>query len=41
METNFVARDPLLEVKKILEVMEFDITKIHFDTEDRKNKCAL
>ncbi|MFY9873540.1 MAG: hypothetical protein WAK17_27855 [Candidatus Nitrosopolaris sp.] len=38
METNFLAIDPLLEVKRILEFMEFDINKIHFDTEDRKNK---
>jgi Zn-dependent M32 family carboxypeptidase len=38
METNYLAIDPLFEVKKILELMEFDITKIHFDTEDRKNK---
>jgi hypothetical protein len=38
METNFLAIDPLFEVKKILEFMQFDITKIHFDTEDRKNK---
>ena len=37
METNFLAIDPLLEVKRILEFMEFDINKIHFDTEDRKN----
>jgi hypothetical protein len=38
METNFLAIDPLFEVKKILEFMEFDMTKIHFDSEDRKNK---
>jgi Zn-dependent M32 family carboxypeptidase len=30
--------DPLLEVKKILRTMEFDLGNIHFDTEDRKNK---
>jgi len=38
METNFLAVNPLLEVKRILEFMEFDINKIHFDTDDRKNK---
>jgi oligoendopeptidase F len=38
METNFLAIDPLFEVRKILEFMEFDIAKIYFDTEDRKNK---
>ena len=38
MERNFLAIDPLQEVKRILEFMEFHINKIHFDTEDRKNK---
>jgi Peptidase family M3 len=38
MEANFLAVNPLLEVKRILEFMEFDINKIHFDTDDRKNK---
>jgi hypothetical protein len=38
MDTNFLSIDPLIEVRKLLGRMEFDISKIHFDTEDRKNK---
>ena len=30
--------NPLFEVKKILRVMEFDLSSVHFDIEDRKNK---
>ena len=41
MERNFLAIDPLQEVKRILEFMEFDINKIRFDTEDRKNKLPV
>ena len=41
METNFLAIDPLLEVKRILDFMEFDINKIHFDNDDRQNKYPL
>jgi hypothetical protein len=37
-DSNFLTIEPLLEVKRILEFMEFDINKIHFDAEDRKNK---
>jgi hypothetical protein len=37
-DSNFLTIEPLLEVKRILEFMEFDINRIHFDTEDRKNK---
>jgi hypothetical protein len=33
-----LAVDPLFEVKKILRAMEFDLSNIHFDIEDRKNK---
>jgi hypothetical protein len=38
MDSNFLAIDPLSEVKKILLNMEFDLSSIHFDIEDRKNK---
>jgi hypothetical protein len=37
-DSNFLTIEPLLEVKRILEFMEFNINRIHFDTEDRKNK---
>jgi hypothetical protein len=37
-DSNFLIIEPLLEVKRILEFMEFDINRIHFDAEDRKNK---
>ena len=33
-----LAVDPLFEVKKILRAMGFDLSNIHFDIEDRKNK---
>ena len=38
IDSNFLAIDPLSEVKKILANMEFDLSSIHFDTQDRKNK---
>src|ERR671930_503083 len=38
INSNFLAIDPLNEVKKILANMEFDLSSIHFDTQDRKNK---
>lgn len=37
-DSNFLALDPLIEVKKLLVKMEFDLTRIHFGTEDRRNK---
>jgi oligoendopeptidase F len=38
IDSNFLAIDPISEVKKILVNMEFDLSSINFDTEDRKNK---
>ncbi len=38
IENNFYSIDPIIEVKRILEAMDFDLSKIHFDTENRKNK---
>ena len=38
VDSNFLAVDPLIEVKRILRTMEFDLHRIHFDTEDRRNK---
>ena len=38
IESNFLTIDPLGEVKKILTNMEFDLSRIHFDTQDRKDK---
>jgi hypothetical protein len=38
IDSRFLDIDPLSEVKKILVNMEFDLSSIHFDTEDRKNK---
>jgi oligoendopeptidase F len=38
IDSNFLDIDPISEVKKILVNMEFDLSNIHFDTEDRKNK---
>ncbi|MGN6708406.1 MAG: M3 family metallopeptidase [Candidatus Nitrosocosmicus sp.] len=38
IDNNFVKVDPLGEVKKILKNMDFDLSRIYFDTEDRKNK---
>ncbi|MGD1838682.1 MAG: M3 family metallopeptidase [Nitrososphaeraceae archaeon] len=37
-EKNFVFIDPLNEIKKIFESLEFNFSKIHFDTNNRKNK---
>jgi hypothetical protein len=38
IDSRFLDIDSLNEVKKILVNMEFDLSSIHFDTEDRKNK---
>jgi hypothetical protein len=38
MEKNFSGIDPLLEVKKTLELIQFDLSKINFDVDNRKNK---
>jgi hypothetical protein len=38
MDSNFLNLEPLVEVKKMLTNMEFDLSKVHFDTEDRKDK---
>ena len=38
MEKNFLRIDPLLQVKKTLEVLQFDLSKINFDVDNRKNK---
>jgi oligoendopeptidase F len=38
IESNFLTIEPLGEVKKILTNMEFDLSSIHFDTQDRKDK---
>jgi peptidase M3-like protein len=38
IDSNFLAVDPLIEVKKLLVKMEFDLTRIHYDTEERRNK---
>jgi oligoendopeptidase F len=38
IESNFLTIEPLGEVKKILMNMEFDLSSIHFDTQDRKDK---
>ncbi|MFY9870696.1 MAG: hypothetical protein WAK17_13340 [Candidatus Nitrosopolaris sp.] len=38
MAISLLSIDRLVEVKKLLEYMEFDTNKIHFDTENRKNK---
>lgn len=38
MEKHFSGIDPLLEVKKTLELMQFDLSKINFDVDNRKNK---
>ena len=35
---NLSSIDPPIEVKRLLKTMEFDLSRIHFDTEDRKNK---
>src|SRR5918912_183105 len=38
IENNFSAIDPVVEVQRILAAMEFDLSRIHFDTEDRRSK---
>jgi hypothetical protein len=38
IENSFYSIDPIIEVKRILEAMDFDLSKIHFDTENRMNK---
>jgi Peptidase family M3 len=38
IDGNFSSIDPVIEVQKTLTAMEFDLSKIHFDTEDRRNK---
>jgi oligoendopeptidase F len=38
IDSNFLAIDPLGEVKNVLTNMEFDLSRIHFDTENRKDK---
>ncbi len=38
IERNFSSIDPVNEAKKTLTNMDFDLSKIHFDTQDRKNK---
>jgi hypothetical protein len=38
IDNNFSSINPINEVMKVLIAMDFDLNKIHFDTEDRKNK---
>ena len=38
MEKHFSGVDPLVEVKKTLELIQFDLSKINFDVDNRKNK---
>jgi Peptidase family M3 len=38
IEDNFSSIDPVVEVQKTLAAMEFDLSSIHFDTEDRRSK---
>lgn len=38
MEKHFSEVDPLVEVKKTLELIQFDLSKINFDVDNRKNK---
>jgi len=38
IENNFLSIDPISEARKTLEIMEFDLSKIYFDTENRKDK---
>ena len=38
IDSNFSSINPLIEAKKILRLIEFNLSKIHFDVEDRKNK---
>ncbi|MFL6370247.1 MAG: hypothetical protein ACJ72F_05385, partial [Nitrososphaeraceae archaeon] len=38
IDSNFSSIDPAIEVQRTLTAMEFDLSKIDFDTEDRRNK---
>ncbi len=38
IENNFSLIDPIGKVKSVLNDLNFDLSKIHFDSEDRKNK---
>jgi Zn-dependent M32 family carboxypeptidase len=38
IQRNFSGIDPINEAKKALTNMDFDLSKIHFDTQDRKDK---
>jgi oligoendopeptidase F len=38
IDSNFSSINPLIEAKKILRLIEFNLSKIHFDIEDIKNK---
>lgn len=38
ISSSLSAIDPVARVKEVLTNMEFDLSKIHFDTKDRKNK---
>ncbi len=38
IDSNFLAIEPLGEVRNVLTNMEFNLSRIHFDTEDRKDK---
>ena len=38
IDDRFSSIEPVVEVQRILTDMEFDLSKIHFDTEDRRNK---
>ena len=38
IDSNFSLIDPVIEVQKTLTAMEFDLSRVHFDIEDRRNK---
>ena len=38
IDGGFLDTDPIGEVKKVLTDMEFDLSRVHFDTQDRKAK---
>ncbi len=38
IKSNFLGIESVKEIKKILTSMEFDLSRIHFDIEDGKNK---
>jgi Peptidase family M3 len=38
IDDSFSSIEPIVEVQRILTDMEFDLSKIHFDIEDRRNK---